>query len=118
MSSVEKVPSNTGKSSPAVVDEKEKTSVDVHDGGSSQGEQAPVLGYSTPGLAPKPRLPYGWQLAVIILTCLCTCAYFPSSLFTEGAGLTVVLAVVGNHWSNVRYLCYGRRSLGLLTRLP
>ena len=50
MSSVEKVPSNTGKSSPAVVDEKEKTSVDVHDGGSSQGEQAPVLGYSTPAL--------------------------------------------------------------------
>ncbi|TBU31284.1 MFS general substrate transporter [Dichomitus squalens] len=78
MSSVEKITSSVGKDSP-VVDEKEKTSVDVHDEGSSQDEQALVLGYSTPGLAPKPRLPYWWQLAVIVLTCLCT---------------------FGNHWSN------------------
>lgn len=68
-----KDPASSGKDSP-VMDE-EKASVELKDG-SSQGEQSPGLGYSTPGLAPRPKLPYGWQLAVIILTCLCTCKYF------------------------------------------
>ncbi|KAM5537436.1 hypothetical protein V8D89_008955 [Ganoderma adspersum] len=73
----QKDPVSTGKDSP-VMDEKEQASIEMK-GGSSQGEQSPVLGYSTPALAPRPKLPYGWQLAVIILTCLCT---------------------FGNHWSN------------------
>nr|VWP01720.1 Cytochrome P450 monooxygenase CYP52X1 [Ganoderma boninense] len=70
-------PVGSGKDSP-VMDEKDQASIEMK-GGSNQGEQSPVLGYSTPALAPRPKLPYGWQLAVIILTCLCT---------------------FGNHWSN------------------
>ncbi|KAI1787363.1 MFS general substrate transporter [Ganoderma leucocontextum] len=73
-----KDPANSGMDSPAM-DEKEKVSIDMKGSGSSQDERSPVLEHSTPALAPKPKLPYGWQLAVIILTCLCT---------------------FGNHWSN------------------
>lgn len=69
----------TGKDSP-VMDEKEQASIEMK-GGSSQGEQSPVLGYSTPALAPRPKLPYGWQLAVIVLTCLCTCEYVLEFLY-------------------------------------
>ncbi|PIL26007.1 MFS general substrate transporter [Ganoderma sinense ZZ0214-1] len=72
-----KDPVGSGKDSP-VMDEKEQASIEMK-GGSSHGEQSPVLGYSTPALSPRPKLPYAWQLAVIILTCLCT---------------------FGNHWSN------------------
>ncbi|OJT11277.1 Major facilitator superfamily domain-containing protein 1 [Trametes pubescens] len=61
------------------LDEKDKGSVDVRDNGSSQGEEpASALGYAA-GSPSKPKLPYSWQLAMIVLTCLCT---------------------FGNHWSN------------------
>ena len=55
----------------------EKGSVDIHDSGSSQGgdDQSPALGYTTPKMARKPTLPYAWQMVMIVLTCLCTCAY-------------------------------------------
>ncbi|RPD77185.1 MFS general substrate transporter [Lentinus tigrinus ALCF2SS1-7] len=58
----------------------EKASVDVHDSSSSQGdtEQA-ALAYAAQKAAPKAKLPYAWQLVMIVLTCLCT---------------------FGNHWSN------------------
>ncbi|CDO77471.1 hypothetical protein BN946_scf184902.g5 [Trametes cinnabarina] len=63
----------------SMVEEKEKSSVDVKDDASSKGEaQSPSLPYS-PGSLSKPKLPYSWQLAMIVLTCLCT---------------------FGNHWSN------------------
>ncbi|KAH9886734.1 MFS general substrate transporter [Cubamyces lactineus] len=62
-----------------VVDEKEQSSVDIKDTGSAQGElQSPALSYK-PGSPSKPKLPYSWQLVMIVLTCLCT---------------------FGNHWSN------------------
>ncbi|KAI0742862.1 MFS general substrate transporter [Daedaleopsis nitida] len=52
----------------------------MRDNGSSQGgDDAPALGYTMPKQAMKPRLPFGWQLVMIVLTCLCT---------------------FGNHWSN------------------
>ncbi|KAI8996319.1 MFS general substrate transporter [Trametes punicea] len=61
------------------IDQNEKSLVDVKDGGSSNGEpQSPALSYS-PSSPSKPRLPYSWQLVMIVLTCLCT---------------------FGNHWSN------------------
>ncbi|KAI0331369.1 MFS general substrate transporter [Cubamyces sp. BRFM 1775] len=63
----------------SVVDEKEKSSVDMKDNGSAQGElQSPALSYK-PGPPSKPKLPYSWQLVMIVLTCMCT---------------------FGNHWSN------------------
>ncbi len=68
-----KDPVSSGKDSP-VMDEKEQASIEMK-GGSSQDERSSALGYSTPALTPRPRLPYRWQLAVIILTCLCTCGY-------------------------------------------
>ncbi|KAI0830310.1 MFS general substrate transporter [Trametes gibbosa] len=61
------------------VGEREKASIDVRDDGSSRGdEQSSALAYEQ-GSSPKPKLPYSWQLAMIVLTCLCT---------------------FGNHWSN------------------
>ncbi|TFK82833.1 MFS general substrate transporter [Polyporus arcularius HHB13444] len=58
----------------------EKTSVDVHDSGSSQGEaEQTALAYAAAKGAPKAKLPYSWQLVMIVLVCLCT---------------------FGNHWSN------------------
>ncbi|KAI0369350.1 MFS general substrate transporter [Pilatotrama ljubarskyi] len=63
----------------SAVDEKEKSSVDMKDSSSSQGEeQSPALSYA-PAESSKPKLPYSWQLVMIVLTCLCT---------------------FGNHWSN------------------
>ncbi|KAI0651119.1 MFS general substrate transporter [Trametes meyenii] len=63
----------------APIDEKEKTSVDVQDDGSSRGEaRSSALPYGSDSPS-KPKLPYYWQLAMIVLTCLCT---------------------FGNHWSN------------------
>ena len=59
----------------SVVDEKEKSSVDMKDSGSAQGElQSPALSYK-PGSPSKPKLPYSWQLVMIVLTCLCTCTF-------------------------------------------
>lgn len=65
---------NSTEKSP--LDEKDKGSVDVRDNGSSQGEE-PALGYAA-GSPSKPKLPYSWQLAMIVLTCLCTCTLLPS----------------------------------------
>ncbi|KAL1943261.1 hypothetical protein VTO73DRAFT_4336 [Trametes versicolor] len=66
---------NSTEKSP--LDEKDGGSVDVRDNSSSQGSE-PALGYAA-GSPSKPKLPYSWQLAMIVLTCLCT---------------------FGNHWSN------------------
>ncbi|KAI0673172.1 MFS general substrate transporter [Trametes maxima] len=63
----------------APIDEREKTSVDVKDDGSSRGEgRSPALPYDSDSPS-KPKLPYYWQLVMVVLTCLCT---------------------FGNHWSN------------------
>ncbi|KAI0791011.1 MFS general substrate transporter [Abortiporus biennis] len=55
----------------------EKASYEHKDSRSSQHVQS-LTDNSTEAI-PKPKLPYGWQLVMIILTCLCT---------------------FGNHWSN------------------
>lgn len=52
----------------------EKASFEHNDSkeGSSH-EQERSLSYGSDDGASKPKLPYGWQFAMIILTCLCTC---------------------------------------------
>lgn len=65
---------NSTEKSP--LDEKDSGSVDVRDNSSSQGSE-PALGYAA-GSPSKPKLPYSWQLAMIVLTCLCTCTLLPS----------------------------------------
>ncbi|KAI0772398.1 MFS general substrate transporter [Trametes elegans] len=68
-SSVEKTP----------VDEKETSPVSINDDNGSRREGRSLVPSFAPGSPSKPRLPYSWQLAMIVLTCLCT---------------------FGNHWSN------------------
>ncbi|KAH9920859.1 MFS general substrate transporter [Epithele typhae] len=65
-----------GSSEKTPVELQDKSSVD---GSHSADGQTPALGYTPPARTTKPRLPYTWQLVMIILTCLCT---------------------FGNHWSN------------------
>ncbi|KAJ3479652.1 hypothetical protein NLI96_g8903 [Meripilus lineatus] len=57
----------------------EKSSYDVPGSPHSDQVQVQSLSNGSDGSAPKPKLPHGWQLLMIILTCLCT---------------------FGNHWSN------------------
>ena len=78
------------------VDVAEKSSVE---GSRSADEQAPALDYATPAMAPKPKLPYGWQFAMILLTCMCTCTYPLHS--STGVCADRPSLTVGNHWSNV-----------------
>lgn len=54
----------------------EKSSYDQHDSKSSDVDvHAQSLSYKEAGVSGKPKLPYRWQFAIIILTCLCTCKY-------------------------------------------
>ena len=57
--------------------DEEKASIDAHDSGCSQGrdDHSPALGHTTPKMTRKPTLPYAWQAVMIVLTCLCNCAY-------------------------------------------
>lgn len=54
----------------------EKASLEEHDSSSSQGDaEQTALGYGTRKVTPKAKLPYGWQLLMVVLTCLCTCRF-------------------------------------------
>ena len=75
------------------VETSEKSSVD---GSRAGDEQPPALNYAA---STKPKLPYSWQLVMIVLTCLCTCAY--TFHFLAGRETEHPLFTVGNHWSNV-----------------
>lgn len=77
----------------------EKSSYDQHDSKSSDVDvHAQSLSFKEAGVSGKPKLPYRWQFAIIILTCLCTCKYIALHLTTIADSLKLT---VGNHWSNV-----------------
>ena len=52
----------------------EKSSFERRESSTGSPSQEQTLAYGpTKRAAPKARLPYTWQLVVIVLTCLCTC---------------------------------------------
>lgn len=80
----------SGEKSP----DNEKTSYDLQE---VAVPQLPASGslHSSDGTPPKRRLPYRWQLAMILLTCFCTCEYPKIALCPQCADSSVQSETTG-----------------------
>lgn len=73
----------------------EKSAYDLQEVTTQQLSESPSGSqHSTSNVLAKPRLPYTWQLTMIILTCLCTCESHELSFDTAIVLMLVVFQSV------------------------